>query len=131
MALVGRKRTSNPLGLDPKKHARLYGKHGAFYYAHRSGKWERLGTDLADAKRKAAHYNDPDGTYGTCAWYLDQFLAHCEARVKKALEAVEGVASAEVSHEKGTAVVTLSKDVPDAVLKKAVEDQDYAVAAIE
>ncbi len=56
---------------------------------------------------------------------------HCEARVKKALEAVEGVASAEVSHEKGTAVVTLSKDVPDAVLKKAVEDQDYAVTAIE
>lgn len=82
MALVGRKRTSNPLGLDPKKHARLYAKHGAFYYAHRSGKWERLGTDLADAKRKAAHYNDPDGTYGTCAWYLDQFLAHCETRVK-------------------------------------------------
>ena len=56
---------------------------------------------------------------------------HCEARVKKALETVEGVASAEVSHEKGTAVVTLSKDVPDAVLKKAVEDQDYAVTAIE
>ena len=56
---------------------------------------------------------------------------HCEARVKKALEAVEGVASAEVSHEKGTAVVTLSKDVPDAVLKKAVEDQDYVVTAIE
>lgn len=56
---------------------------------------------------------------------------HCEARVKKALEAVEGVASAEVSHEKGTAVVTLSKDVPDAVLKKAVEDQDYAVTEIE
>lgn len=56
---------------------------------------------------------------------------HCEARVKKALEAVEGVASAEVSHEKGTAVVTLSKDVPDAVLKKAVEDQDYAVTAIK
>ena len=56
---------------------------------------------------------------------------HCEARVKKALEAVEGVASAEVSHEKGTAVVTLSKDVPDAVLKKAVEDQDYAVTAVK
>ncbi len=56
---------------------------------------------------------------------------HCEARVKKALETVEGVASAEVSHEKGTAVVTLSKDVPDAVLKKAVEDQDYAVTAVK
>ena len=56
---------------------------------------------------------------------------HCEARVKKALEAVEGVVSAEVSHEKGTAVVTLSKDVPDAVLKKAVEDQGYAVTAVK
>lgn len=55
---------------------------------------------------------------------------HCEARVKKALEAVEGVASAEVSHEKGTAVVTLSADVADEKLKKAVEDQDYAVKSI-
>ncbi len=55
---------------------------------------------------------------------------HCEARVKKALLAVPGVAEAAVSHEKGTAVVTLSGDVADAVLKKAVEDQDYAVAEI-
>ena len=50
---------------------------------------------------------------------------HCEARVKKALEAVEGVAEAKVSHESGTAVVTLNVPVEDAVLKKAVEDQDY------
>ena len=56
---------------------------------------------------------------------------HCEARVKKALEAVEGVAEAKVSHEAGTAVVTLNAPVEDAVLKKAVEDQDYKVTAID
>ena len=55
---------------------------------------------------------------------------HCEARVKKALEAVDGVAEAVVSHEKGTAVVKLSKDVADEVLKKAVTDQDYEVTSI-
>ena len=56
---------------------------------------------------------------------------HCEARVKKALEAVGGVAEAKVSHESGTAVVTLNVPVEDAVLKKAVEDQDYKVTAID
>ena len=56
---------------------------------------------------------------------------HCEARVKKALEAVEGVASAEVSHEAGTAVVTLSAPVENEVLKNAVEAQDYEVKGIE
>lgn len=56
---------------------------------------------------------------------------HCEARVKKTLEAIEGVQEAAVSHETGTAVVTLSADVDDAVLKKAVEDQDYQVTGIE
>ena len=56
---------------------------------------------------------------------------HCEARVKKALEALEGVASAAVSHESGTAVVTLSADVPNDVLTKAVEDQDYKVLGID
>ena len=55
---------------------------------------------------------------------------HCEARVKKALEAIDGV-TAEVSHEKGTAVVTLAKDVPNEVLKKAVEEQDYTVVSID
>ncbi|MBP0965605.1 MAG: heavy metal translocating P-type ATPase [Oscillospiraceae bacterium] len=52
---------------------------------------------------------------------------HCEATVKKALEAVPGVISAEVSHEKGEAAVTLSEPVPFDVLKKAVEDKDYKV----
>ena len=52
---------------------------------------------------------------------------HCEARVKKALEALAGVESAEVSHEKGTAVVSMSADVADDTLKEAVEAQDYKV----
>ena len=56
---------------------------------------------------------------------------HCEARVKKVLEALPGVAGAEVSHEKGTAVVTLTEAVADDVLKKAVEDQDYKVTSIQ
>lgn len=56
---------------------------------------------------------------------------HCEARVKKCLEALDGVESAEVSHEKGTAVVTLSAEVADEVLKKAVEEQDYVVKEIQ
>ncbi len=56
---------------------------------------------------------------------------HCEARVKKALEALEQVSAAEVSHEKGTAVVTLSAPLDDAALKSAVEAQDYTVTAIQ
>ena len=56
---------------------------------------------------------------------------HCEAAGKKALEAIDGVASAEVSHTDGTAVVTLSKPVENAVLRKAVEDKDYTVTDIE
>ena len=56
---------------------------------------------------------------------------HCEATVKKALEALEGVQSAEVSHEKGTAVVALSADVADADLKAAVEAKDYTVTGID
>ena len=56
---------------------------------------------------------------------------HCEMAVKKALEALDGVEKAEVSHEKGTAVLTLSKEIPDADIKKAVEDKDYTFEGIE
>ncbi len=56
--------------------------------------------------------------------------AHCEARVRKALEALDGVVSAEVSHETGKAVVTLNTDIPDEVLKQAVEEQDHEVVSI-
>jgi Cu2+-exporting ATPase len=56
--------------------------------------------------------------------------AHCEANVKKALEALEGVTSAEVSHENGTAVVTLAAATDDAVLRDAVTAKGYEVVAI-
>ena len=52
---------------------------------------------------------------------------HCEAHVRQALEALPGVDSAAVSHESGTAVVTLSADVSDEMLKKAVADAGYTV----
>ena len=56
---------------------------------------------------------------------------HCEARVKKALEALPEVSEAVVSHEAGTAIVTLTAAVDNDTLKKAVEDQDYPVTGIE
>lgn len=52
---------------------------------------------------------------------------HCEGRVKQVLEALDGVQAAEVSHEKGTAVLTLTSEVSDDVLKKTVEEQGYKV----
>lgn len=57
--------------------------------------------------------------------------AHCEATVKKALEALDGVESAAVSHEQGTAVVTLTAPVDDEALKQAVEAKDYTVTGID
>lgn len=56
---------------------------------------------------------------------------HCEAAVRKALEALDGVDSAEVSHEAGTAVVSMSAEVADTVLKEAVEAKEYKVTGIE
>lgn len=56
---------------------------------------------------------------------------HCEAAVKKALEALEQVENAEVSHEAGTAIVTLKSEISDDLLKKTVEDKDYKVLGIE
>ena len=56
---------------------------------------------------------------------------HCEAAVKKALEALDQVEAAEVSHEAGTAIVTLNGEISDDVLKKAVEEKDYTVTVIE
>lgn len=74
---MGRKRSSNPLDLPP----RLYWHHGAFWYRHRTGKAERLGTDVVAAKDRARHYNDPDSTFGTVAWYFDEFLRDFERKV--------------------------------------------------
>ena len=56
---------------------------------------------------------------------------HCEASVKKALEELDGVLSAEVSHETGTAIVSMNDPVADDVLKSAVEAKDYTVTGIK
>ena len=56
---------------------------------------------------------------------------HCEATVKKALEALDGVESAVVSHENGTAVVTLAKEISTDVFKKVIEDKDFTFIGME
>ena len=56
---------------------------------------------------------------------------HCEMHVKKAMEALDGVTNAEVSHKTGTAVITLVKDVSNDVLKQAVAEQGYEVTDIQ
>lgn len=85
MAAMGRRRKSN-LGLEP----RVYHHHGAFYYVHRSGRWEHLGTDKDVANGKAKVYNDATGEYGTLVYWLSEFLLDCARRV--ALKsAVKGV----------------------------------------
>lgn len=74
---MGRKRKDDSLRLPE----RVYVRAGTFYYVHRdTGKWENLGKDLAAARKRADHYNDPTGTYGTMRWFLDQFIIHCEQR---------------------------------------------------
>lgn len=79
---MGRRRKDDSLGLPQ----RVYLRHGSFYYAHPGGKWENLGKDLGAAKRKAEHYADPTGTYGTMAWYMQQFLMDFEQQVRAGLK---------------------------------------------
>ena len=69
--------------------------------------------------------------YRTTVSIEGMMCGHCEARVKKTLEAIEGVSEAKVSHKDGSAVLTLSAEVGNDVLKKAIEDQDYKVLGIE
>ena len=76
---MGRKRKDASQGLP----RRTYLNHGVFFYVHPdTNKWENLGKDLSLAKKRADHYNDPSGIWGTMSWYLDQFLLDCAARVK-------------------------------------------------
>lgn len=56
---------------------------------------------------------------------------HCEMTVKKALEMIDGVESAVVSHEKGVAEVSLSKEVPDELFQKAIEEKEYGFKGVE
>lgn len=77
---MGRARKDgDPMGLAG---TRLAFRHGAFYYRHRSGRWERVGTDIKVAKQRAEIYNGPTDDYGTMAYWLDQFLSECASRVK-------------------------------------------------
>lgn len=80
------------------------------------------------------YYNDnrtEDKTMTKTLMVEGMMCAHCEARVKKALEAVAGVESAVADHTANTAVVTLTEEVADDVLRKAVEDQDYKVISVQ
>ena len=93
--------------------------------------WFKMYDASKDKKIKTKHYQKQEETTMKKTMKIEGMMCgHCEARVKKCLEALEGVSLAEVSHEAGTAVVTLDKDVADEVLKKAVEDQDYKVLEI-
>ncbi|MCD7731675.1 MAG: heavy metal translocating P-type ATPase [Oscillospiraceae bacterium] len=82
-----------------------------------------------DKKIKAKHKME-EKTMTRTMKIEGMMCGHCEATVKKALEEIPAVASAEVSHEKGTAVVSLSEEIANDILKKAVEDKDYTVTEI-
>lgn len=75
---MGRRRKDDSQGLP----RRVYLRRGTFFYAHQGGRWENLGRDLAEARRRAAHFSDASGIFGTMAWFMDQFVLDCEARVK-------------------------------------------------
>ena len=83
-----------------------------------------------DKKVKVKHKEDAKAMEKTLK-IEGMMCVHCEARVKKALEALSEVEAAAVSHETGTAVVTLKADIDNDTLKKAVEDQDYTVTGIQ
>ncbi len=105
----------------------------------RKRKWKQS----PDQDQKKNHGTDQDGTNGNLNQNRKETMkmektmeikgmmcGHCEAAVKKALEALPEVTEAVVSHEKGTAVVTLQEQIADEVLKKAVEEKDYEVTAV-
>ena len=91
----------------------------------------KVKTAPADAGREKEEKNKEETMMVKTMKIEGMMCPHCEARVKKALEAVEGVESAVADHEKGTAVVTLSAAVADEALKAAVEAQVYSVLGIE
>ena len=85
-----------------------------------------------DRKNKTNKPNESEEKSMTKTMNIEGMMCgHCEARVKKALEALDAVSEAEVSHESGTAVVTLSSDISDEKLKETVEAEDYKVTSIQ
>lgn len=77
--MARKRKDGDPMGLAG---TRLAWRRNKFWYRHRDGRWENVGTDVNEAKRRAALYNDPGDTYGTTAYWLDMFIVDCEARVK-------------------------------------------------
>jgi integrase len=75
---MGRK----PLVDDPERPKRVTFSNGSWFYIHRSGKWENLGKDRDRAFGRGHQINDTAGLYGTMAWYLAEFIRHCEERVR-------------------------------------------------
>ena len=92
--------------------------------------WFKMYDARRDKKIKNDHKNKEETTMTKTMKIEGMMCGHCEARVKKVLEALPEVDAAEVSHEAGTAVVTMNAEVSDEGLKKAVEDQDYKVREI-
>ena len=85
-----------------------------------------------DRKDKTDKANESEEKSMTKTMNIEGMMCcHCEARVKKALEALDAVSEAAVSHESGTAVVTLSSDISDEKLKETVEAEDYKVTSIQ
>ena len=85
-----------------------------------------------DRKNKTNKPNESEEKSMTKTMNIEGMMcSHCEARVKKALEALDAVSEAAVSHESGTAVVTLSSDISDEKLKETVEAEDYKVTSIQ
>ena len=85
-----------------------------------------------DRKRKQRNQKQQEDAIMTKTMKIEGMMCgHCEARVKKALEALPQVTEAEVSHKNGTAVVTLAEEISDAELTKAVEEQDYTVTSVQ
>ena len=115
-----KKRRGRTVVLEAVEPAKASGQNQA--------KEEMLDTDKSGSKKKISM----EGKNMEKTLKIEGMMCgHCEARVKKALEALPEVAEAEVSHEAGTAVVTLNSEVENAVLQKAVEDQDYKVLGIQ
>ena len=92
---------------------------------------ETVSKEMQKSENQKNHINMEGITMTKTMNIEGMMCGHCEARVKKALEALAGVESAEVSHEKGTAIVSMSADVADDTLKEAVEAQDYKVDSIQ
>ena len=83
------------------------------------------------AKKEKKRSNKEDKTMKKIMHIEGMMCGHCEAAVKKALEALPQVDEAVVSHEAGTAELTLNAEIADDVLKKTVEDKDYTVTSVE